>query len=168
MNDGLLIVLQEVSRGGQGLKVDPTGSTQLNSGGCDQGDSGLVDLECTLLRTDSKYKLTKDQRQNWIKYMVTKEFPPGMPWEDAEEKKKAGEQQRMASVGPPGVPARLQANQDSLPNCKTAQVVATTLGQHGIHRQDPREQQPTMLQDTLHSDSSNPRLGPAKPWGSVD
>ena len=48
----------------------------------------LVDLECMLLETDSKYKLTKDQRNNWIKYAVTKEFPPGMPWEDAEEKKK--------------------------------------------------------------------------------
>ena len=47
----------------------------------------LVDLECMLLRTDSEYKLTKDQRNNWIKYAVTKEFPPGMPWEDAEEKK---------------------------------------------------------------------------------
>jgi hypothetical protein len=46
-----------------------------------------VDLECTLLETDSEYKLTKDQRNNWIKYAVTKEFPPGMPWEDAEEKK---------------------------------------------------------------------------------
>ncbi len=51
-------------------------------------DKVLVDLECTLLDTDSKYKLTKDQCQNWIKYAVTKEFPPGMPWEDAEEKKK--------------------------------------------------------------------------------
>ncbi len=39
----------------------------------------LVDLECTLLHTDSKYKLTKDQWKNWIKYAVTKEFPPGMP-----------------------------------------------------------------------------------------
>ena len=35
-----------------------------------------------------KYKLTNDQRQNWIDYVVTKEHPPGMPWEDAEEKKK--------------------------------------------------------------------------------
>jgi hypothetical protein len=51
-------------------------------------DRVLVDLECTLLRTDSEYKLTKDQQQNWIKYTVTKEFPPRMPWEDAEEKKK--------------------------------------------------------------------------------
>jgi hypothetical protein len=41
-----------------------------------------------LLQTDSEYKLTKDQRQNWIKYAATREFPPGMPWEDAEEKKK--------------------------------------------------------------------------------
>jgi hypothetical protein len=48
----------------------------------------LVDLECTLLDTDSEYKLTKEQRQNWIKYAVTKEFQLGMPWEDAEEKKK--------------------------------------------------------------------------------
>jgi hypothetical protein len=48
----------------------------------------LVDLECTLLETDSEYKLTKDQCNNWIKYAVTKEFPPGMPWEDAEEEKK--------------------------------------------------------------------------------
>ncbi len=48
----------------------------------------LVDLECLLLETDSDYKLTKDQHNNWIKYAVTKEFPPGMPWEDAEEKKK--------------------------------------------------------------------------------
>jgi hypothetical protein len=51
-------------------------------------DKVLVDLECTLLDTDSEYKLSKDQHQNWIKYAVTKEFPPGMPWEDAEEKKK--------------------------------------------------------------------------------
>jgi hypothetical protein len=51
-------------------------------------DKVLMDLECTLICTDSEYKLTKDQRQNWIKYTVTKEFPPGMPWEDLEEKKK--------------------------------------------------------------------------------
>ena len=48
----------------------------------------LSELECTLLQTDSKYKLTKDQCQNWINYAVNREFPPGMPWEDAEEKKK--------------------------------------------------------------------------------
>ncbi len=48
----------------------------------------LVDLESMLLQTDSEYKLTKDLRQNWIKYAVTREFPPGMPWEDTEEKKK--------------------------------------------------------------------------------
>ncbi len=43
----------------------------------------LVDLECTLLDTDREYKLTKEQRQKWIKYGVTKEFPSGIPWEDA-------------------------------------------------------------------------------------
>jgi hypothetical protein len=51
-------------------------------------DKVLVALECTLLETDSKYKLTKEQCNTWISYAVTKEFPPGMPWEDAEEKKK--------------------------------------------------------------------------------
>jgi len=51
-------------------------------------DKVLSELECMLLQTDSKYKLTKDQRQNWINYVVNREFPPGMPWEDAEEKKK--------------------------------------------------------------------------------
>jgi hypothetical protein len=51
-------------------------------------DEVLADLEGKLLDTDSKYKLAKDQPQNWIKYAVTREFPPGMPWEDAEEKKK--------------------------------------------------------------------------------
>ncbi len=48
----------------------------------------LVNLEITLLNTDSEYKLTKEQQKSWIKYVVVKEFPPGMPWEDAEEKKK--------------------------------------------------------------------------------
>ena len=48
----------------------------------------LTELETTLLNTASEYKLTKEQQNNWIKYAVVKEFPPGMPWEDAEEKKK--------------------------------------------------------------------------------
>ncbi len=51
-------------------------------------DKVLSDLEKELMQTDSEYKLNKDQRQNWIDYAVTREFPPGMPWEDAEEKKK--------------------------------------------------------------------------------
>jgi hypothetical protein len=51
-------------------------------------DKVLSELECTLLQTDSKYKLTKDQSQHWINYAVNRELPPGMPWEDAEEKKK--------------------------------------------------------------------------------
>jgi hypothetical protein len=48
----------------------------------------LVNLEITLLNTDSEYKLTKEQQKKWIKYAVVKEFLPGMLWEDAEEKKK--------------------------------------------------------------------------------
>ena len=51
-------------------------------------DKVLSTLECTLLQTDSDYKLSQDQRSRWINFAVTKEFPPGMPWEDAEEKKK--------------------------------------------------------------------------------
>jgi hypothetical protein len=51
-------------------------------------DTVLMELEQDLIRTDSNYKLTKDQSKNWIDYAVTREFPPGMPWEDAEEKKK--------------------------------------------------------------------------------
>jgi hypothetical protein len=39
-------------------------------------DKVLSELECTLLQTDSEYKLSKDQKANWIN------------WEDAEEKKK--------------------------------------------------------------------------------
>ena len=63
-------------------------------------DKVLSELECTLLQTDSEYKLTKDQRQNWINYAVTREFPPGMPWEEAEEKKKkqGGNKARLAYV----------------------------------------------------------------------
>jgi len=48
-------------------------------------DKVLLELEQDLIKTDSDYKLTKG---HWIDYAVTGEFPPGMPWEDAEEKKK--------------------------------------------------------------------------------
>ncbi len=51
-------------------------------------DTVLTELEQDLIRNDSDYKLTNDQRKKWIDYAVTREFPPGMPWEDAEEKKK--------------------------------------------------------------------------------
>jgi len=63
-------------------------------------DKVLSELECTLLQTESQYKLTKDQRQNWINNAVNREFPPGMPWEDAEEKKKkqGGNNVRLAYV----------------------------------------------------------------------
>jgi len=63
-------------------------------------DKVLSELECTQLQTDSEYKLTKDQHQNWINYTVNREFPPGMPWENAEEKKKkqGGSNARLAYV----------------------------------------------------------------------
>jgi len=63
-------------------------------------DKVLSELECTLLQTDSEYKLTKDQCQKWINYAVNREFPPEMPWEDSEEKKKkqGGNNARLAFV----------------------------------------------------------------------
>ncbi len=33
------------------------------------------------------YKLSKSQLKKWISYAVVREFPAGMPWERAEEKK---------------------------------------------------------------------------------
>ena len=51
-------------------------------------DKVLLELEQDLIRTGSDYKLTKDQCLNWIDYAITREFPLGMPWEDAEEKLK--------------------------------------------------------------------------------
>jgi len=41
-------------------------------------DKVLMELEQDLIRTNSDYKLTKDQSQNWIDDAVTREFPPGM------------------------------------------------------------------------------------------
>jgi hypothetical protein len=54
-------------------------------------DKELASLKSILLVTDRDYKLTRTQQENWIKYMVIKEFPAGMPWEDAEEKKNSKE-----------------------------------------------------------------------------
>ena len=60
-------------------------------------DKVLSELECTLLQTDSEYKLTS---KTWINYAINREFPLGMPWEDAEEKKKkqGGNNARLAYV----------------------------------------------------------------------
>jgi hypothetical protein len=71
-------------------------------------DKVLVDLECTLLRTDSKYKLTKDQRQKLDQIRGNQGVPTG----DAlggcgGEEEKTGEQQRASSIHSPGVPAQL-------------------------------------------------------------
>ncbi len=35
----------------------------------------------------NKYKLSKNQRSKWLNYAVVQEFPAGMTWEGAEEKK---------------------------------------------------------------------------------
>ena len=50
-------------------------------------DKELKELEKKLILTDAEYKLTNNQSKRWISYAVVREFPAGMPWEGAEEKK---------------------------------------------------------------------------------
>jgi hypothetical protein len=89
-NDGLLLFYKKIQEVDTVLKLILLGVPNSIKENMIKGivDQVPVDLEYTLLCTDSEYKLTKDQQQNWIKYTVTKEFPPGMHWEDPEEKKK--------------------------------------------------------------------------------
>ncbi len=53
-------------------------------------DEVLQNLEDELIHDhdDKDYKLTVRQKENWIKYAITKEYPGGIPWEDQAEKKK--------------------------------------------------------------------------------
>jgi hypothetical protein len=67
-------------------------------------DKVLLDLESMLLQTDSKYKLTKDQCQNWIKYVVTREILPRDALGGCRGKEEEAEkQQRAACVRIAGV-----------------------------------------------------------------
>ncbi len=50
-------------------------------------DEELMVLEQKVLLMDTDCKLTRSQSKKWIKYAVVREFPAGMPWEGAEEKK---------------------------------------------------------------------------------
>jgi hypothetical protein len=50
-------------------------------------DEVLQKLEDKLIHNNKEYKLTVRQKENWIKYAITKEYPGGMPWEDQAEKK---------------------------------------------------------------------------------
>ncbi len=50
-------------------------------------DEELKLVEQKLLLENNKYKLSKNQRSKWLNYAVMQEFPAGMPWEGAEEKK---------------------------------------------------------------------------------
>ncbi len=54
----------------------------------DTMDEVLQKLEEELIKENKEYKLTARQKDKWIKYTITKEYPAGMPWEDQEEKKK--------------------------------------------------------------------------------
>ena len=42
-------------------------------------DEVLQKLEDELIHNDKDYKLTVRQKENWIKYAITKEYPGGMP-----------------------------------------------------------------------------------------
>jgi hypothetical protein len=44
-------------------------------------DKELKKIEQTLLTTDRTYKLTKEQSKNWIRYVVVRDYPMGMPWD---------------------------------------------------------------------------------------
>ncbi len=48
-------------------------------------DEVLQKLEDELIHDDKDYKLTVRQKEHWIKYAITKEYPGGMPWEDQAE-----------------------------------------------------------------------------------
>jgi hypothetical protein len=50
-------------------------------------DDKLKGIKQSLLQNDKEYKLTREQLSNWIKYAVVKDFPEGMPWDGAKEKK---------------------------------------------------------------------------------
>ncbi len=49
-------------------------------------DEELRDLE-EEEKKDSKSNVNHFNTKEWVKYAITKEYPPGMPWEGAEEKK---------------------------------------------------------------------------------
>ncbi len=51
-------------------------------------DEVLQKLENELIQDDKDYKLTVRQKEQWIKYAISKEYPGGMPSEDQAEKKK--------------------------------------------------------------------------------
>jgi hypothetical protein len=51
-------------------------------------DEVLQKLEDKLIHDDKDNKLTVRQKENWIKYAITKEYPGGMPSEDQAETKK--------------------------------------------------------------------------------
>jgi hypothetical protein len=47
----------------------------------------LKQVEQKMLSENNEYMLSKNQRSKWLNYAVVQEFPAGMPWEGAEEKK---------------------------------------------------------------------------------
>jgi hypothetical protein len=49
-------------------------------------DRELIELE-TNKRRDPKSPVARYDTREWVKYAITREYPPGMPWEGIEEKK---------------------------------------------------------------------------------
>ena len=50
-------------------------------------DEVLQKLEEELIHDNKDYKLTARQKENWIRYAITKEYPGGMSWEDQMKKR---------------------------------------------------------------------------------
>jgi hypothetical protein len=50
-------------------------------------DKELKNIKQILLKNNKEYKLTREQSNNWIRYVVMRDFPAGMPWEGTKEKK---------------------------------------------------------------------------------
>jgi len=76
----MLDVFQKMPTGRHGFKANTAGSAQQyrRRGNQKYFRHGAHETEQDLIRTDSEYKLTKDQSKNWIDYAVTREFPPGI------------------------------------------------------------------------------------------
>ena len=69
-NDGMLYVLQKCQKVDTVLKLILLGVPNSIKEEVIKNtlDTVLMELEQDLIRTDSDYKLTKDQSQNWIDY----------------------------------------------------------------------------------------------------
>jgi hypothetical protein len=77
-------------------------------------DDELKLVELRLVKeNNAECKYSERQLSKWLKYAVVREFPAGMPWEGAEEKKqKQGTKQRSSGVCTPRTRAGLRAHEN--------------------------------------------------------